>query len=231
MLPLAVWMIVSAVRLEAQSQSTPDLRVATLEELMNIEVTSASRREQRAEDVPAAVYVIGRDEIRRSGLTSIPEILRLAPGVQVAQINANKWAVSVRRFNSLYSNKLLVLVDGRSIYNPAFSTVLWDTEDFLIEDIDRIEVIRGPGGALSGANAVNGIINIRRAAHTLKGSASTAAAHGIVDAARTVERLATEGQIEALDAAWAQLSKEALLLLQVPPIWNASSSKETPCEP
>ena len=137
-----------------------DLRLATLEELMNMEITSVSRREQRAEDVPAAVYVIGRDEIRRSGLTSIPELLRLAPGVQVAQINANKWAVSVRGFNSLYSNKLLVLVDGRSIYNPAFSTVLWDTEDFLIEDIDRIEVIRGPGGAMWGANAVNGIINI-----------------------------------------------------------------------
>ncbi len=138
----------------------PDLRLATLEELMSIEVTSASRREQRVEDVPAAVYVISRDEIRRSGMTSIPELLRLAPGVQVARINANKWAVSVRGFNSLYSNKLLVMVDGRSIYNPAFSTVLWDTEDLVIEDIERIEVIRGPGGAMWGANAVNGVINI-----------------------------------------------------------------------
>ena len=158
-LMVVVCSLVCVASVDAQRQ-TPDLRVATLEELMNIEVTSASRREQRAEDVPAAVYVIGRDEIRRSGLTSIPELLRLAPGVQVAQINANKWAVSVRGFNSLYSNKLLVLVDGRSIYNPAFSTVLWDTEDFLIDDIDRIEVIRGPGGAMWGANAVNGIINI-----------------------------------------------------------------------
>ena len=137
-----------------------DLRLATLEELMSIEVTSASRREQRVEDVPAAVYVIGRDEIRRSGMTSIPELLRLAPGVQVARINSNKWAVSVRGFNSLYSNKLLVMVDGRSIYNPAFSTVLWDTEDMVLEDIERIEVIRGPGGAMWGANAVNGVINI-----------------------------------------------------------------------
>lgn len=127
---------------------------------MSIEITSASRREQRVEDVPAAVYVISRDEIRRSGMTSIPELLRLAPGVQVARINANKWAVSVRGFNSLYSNKLLVMVDGRSIYNPAFSTVLWDTEDLVIEDIERIEVIRGPGGAMWGANAVNGVINI-----------------------------------------------------------------------
>jgi iron complex outermembrane receptor protein len=167
---------------------TPDLRLATLEDLMKIEVTSASRREQLAEDVPAAVYVIGHDEIRRSGLTSIPELLRLAPGVQVAQVNANKWAVSVRGFNGLYSNKLLVLVDGRSIYNPAFATVLWDTEDFLLEDIDRIEVIRGPGGAMWGANAVNGIINI-----ITKSSASTSGGFvqvggGTLDAANAAAR-------------------------------------------
>jgi iron complex outermembrane recepter protein len=99
----------------AAQNSPPDLRLATLEELMSIEITPASRHEQRVEDVPAAVYVISRDEIRRSGITSIPELLRLAPGVQVAQINSNKWAVSARGFNSLYSNKLLVMVDGRSI--------------------------------------------------------------------------------------------------------------------
>jgi iron complex outermembrane receptor protein len=148
---------------------TVDLRLASLEELMTVRVTSVSRREQAAEDVSAAVYVIGHDEIRRSGLTSIPELLRLAPGVQVARINSNKWAVSVRGFNGrLYSNKLLVMVDGRSIYNPAFSTVLWDTEDLIVEDIDRIEVIRGSGGAMWGANAVNGVINIitRPAAQT-----------------------------------------------------------------
>jgi iron complex outermembrane receptor protein len=145
----------------AGAQTTPqDLRLATLEQLMSMEVTSAARREQRAEDVPAAVYVISRDEIRRSGLTSIPELLRLVPGVQVASINSNKRAVSVRGLNSLYSNKLLVMVDGRSIYNPAFSAVLWDTEDLMLEDVERIEVIRGPGGAMWGANAVNGVINI-----------------------------------------------------------------------
>jgi iron complex outermembrane receptor protein len=165
-----------------------DLRVATLEELMNMEITSASRREQRAEDVPAAVYVIGRDEIRRSGLTSIPELLRLAPGVQVAQINANKWAVSVRGFNSLYSNKLLVLVDGRSIYNPAFSTVLWDTEDFLVEDIDHIEVIRGPGGAMWGANAVNGIINIITKTSSATRGGSVQIGGGTYDTARASAR-------------------------------------------
>ena len=167
--------VLTIARAEAQ---TVDLRLATLEELMTIEVTSASRREQPAEDVPAAVYVIGRNEIRRSGLTSIPELLRLAPGVQVARINSNKWAVSVRGFNGrLYSNKLLVMIDGRSIYNPAFATVLWDTEDLMTEDIDHIEVIRGPGGAMWGANAVNGVINIitRPATRTSGGIARVSA--------------------------------------------------------
>jgi iron complex outermembrane receptor protein len=155
---------------------------------MKIEVTSASRREQLVEDVPAAVYVIGHDEIRRSGLTSIPELLRLAPGVQVAQVNANKWAVSVRGFNGLYSNKLLVLVDGRSIYNPAFATVLWDTEDFLLEDIERIEVIRGPGGAMWGANAVNGIINIITKAASSTSGGFVQVGAGTLDAASAAVR-------------------------------------------
>ena len=132
----------------------------SIEDLMNIEITSASRKEQRAEDVAAAVFVITHDDIRRSGMTTMPELLRLVPGVQVAQINSNKWAVSVRGFNALFSNKLLVLVDGRSVYNRIFSGVLWDTEDLMLEDIDRIEVIRGPGAAMWGANAVNGVINI-----------------------------------------------------------------------
>jgi iron complex outermembrane receptor protein len=143
----------------AQSQ-TPDLSQASIEDLMNIEVTSASRKEQRAIDVAAAVFVITRDDIRRSGMTTIPDLLRLAPGVDVAQINSNKWAVSVRGFNALYANKLLVLVDGRSVYNRIFSGVLWDTEDLMVDDIDRIEVIRGPGAAMWGANAMNGVINI-----------------------------------------------------------------------
>ena len=119
----------------------------SIEDLMNIEITSASRKEQRAADVAAAVFVITHDDIRRSGMTTIPDLLRLAPGVQVAQINSNKWAVSVRGFNGLYANKLLVLVDGRSVYNRIFSGVLWDAEDLMLDDIDRIEVIRGPGAA------------------------------------------------------------------------------------
>jgi iron complex outermembrane receptor protein len=138
----------------------PDLSQVSIEDLMNIEVTSASRKEQRAADVAAAVFVITRDDIRRSGMTTVPDVLRLAPGVEVAQINANKWAVSMRGFNGLYANKLLVLVDGRSVYYQIFSGVYWDAEDLMLDDIDRIEVIRGPGAALWGANAVNGVINI-----------------------------------------------------------------------
>jgi iron complex outermembrane receptor protein len=151
-----------------------DLMSASLEDLMQIRVTSAARKSQRAEDVPAAVYVITRKDILRSGLTSLPELLRLVPGVQVAQVNANKWAVSIRGFSDLYSNKLLVLVDGRSVYSRTFSGVFWDMQDLLVSDIDRIEVIRGAGGAVWGANAVNGVINVitRPATETIGLSAS-----------------------------------------------------------
>jgi iron complex outermembrane recepter protein len=156
-----------------QPASTPrDLAGVSLEELLNIRVTSAARKAQRAEDVPAAVYVITQDDIRRSGLRTLPEIFRLVPGMQVAQINPNKWAVSIRGFNDLYANKVLVLVDGRSIYNRVFSGVLWNLQDLVLDDIERIEVIRGPGGAVWGANAMNGIINvITRSAAATKGTA------------------------------------------------------------
>jgi iron complex outermembrane receptor protein len=152
----------------------PDLGQATIEQLLSLEVTSAGRRQQRAEDVAAAVHVISRDDIRRSGLTLLPEILRLAPGVQVAQVNANKWAVSVRGFNSLYSNKLLILVDGRSLFNRAFAGVLWDGLDLDVDEIERIEIVRGPGGAMWGANAINGVINIiTRSAHASQGGSGS----------------------------------------------------------
>jgi len=127
---------------------------------MNESVTSVSKKEQRIFEAPAAIYVITEEEIRRSGLDSIPELLRLAPGLNVARITANQWGVSSRGFNGLYANKLLVLMDGRSVYSPVFSGVHWDSQDTLIEDIERIEVIRGPGASLWGANAVNGVINI-----------------------------------------------------------------------
>lgn len=149
-----------AVPMTGLAQTPADLERMSLEDLMEIEITSASRKDQRAWDVAGAVFVINQDEIRRSGMTTIPDLLRLVPGANVAQINANKWAVSVRGFNDLYANKLLVLVDGRSVYNRIFSGVPWDAMDLMVDDIDRIEVVRGPGAALWGANAVNGVVNI-----------------------------------------------------------------------
>src|SRR5205085_274962 len=131
-----------------------------LEDLMKLEITSAARKEQRIETVPAAVYVITQDDIRRSGAQSLPELFRLVPGMQVGQVNSNKWAVSVRGFNDVFANKVLVLIDGRSIYKRTFSGVFWHAEDLMLEDIDRIEVVRGAGGAVWGANAVNGVVNI-----------------------------------------------------------------------
>lgn len=137
-----------------------DLTELSIEELMSIEITSVSKKKESLYDAPSAVYVITSDDIRRSGVTSIPEALRLAPGVEVAQLDANNWAISIRGFNERFATKLLVLIDGRSIYTPLFAGVHWEEVDTLLEDIDRIEVIRGPGGTLWGSNAVNGVINI-----------------------------------------------------------------------
>ncbi len=141
----------------------------SLNDLMQIEVSSASRKSQPLSNTAAAAFVITQNDIRRSGATSIPEALRLAPGIEVAQIGASRWAITSRGFNSLYANKLLVLMDGRTIYTPLFSGVFWDLQDTMMEDIERIEVIRGPGAAMWGANAVNGVINIitRKAKDTL----------------------------------------------------------------
>lgn len=138
----------------------PDLTELTLEQLMTIEITSVSKKEEPLWDSAAAVFVITGEDIRRAGVKSIPEALRLAPGIQVAQFGSNRWAISARGFNATFSNKLLVLIDGRSVYTPLFAGVFWDVQDTLLEDIDRIEVIRGPGGTLWGANAVNGVINV-----------------------------------------------------------------------
>jgi len=145
----------------ARAQAAPsDLAAISLEDLMNIEITTASHKDQRVVDTPAAVFVLTHEDIRRSGLTTLPDVLRLVPGVDVAQVNANKWAVSIRGFNAFYADKLLVLIDGRSLYNRLFAGVLWDAETIMLDDIDRIEIVRGPGGAVWGANAVNGVINI-----------------------------------------------------------------------
>lgn len=137
-----------------------DLGKLSIEQLLNLEVTSVAKRPQTVGDSAAAISVITQEEIRRSGATTIPELLRLVPGLQVARVNSNTWAISARGFNLVFADKLLVLIDGRSVYSPLFSGVYWDIQDTLLEDIERIEVIRGPGATLWGANAVNGVINI-----------------------------------------------------------------------
>jgi iron complex outermembrane receptor protein len=137
-----------------------ELKQLSLEELMGVDVTSVSKKEEKLFDAAAAIYVITEEDIRRSGATSIPEVLRNVPGVEVARVDSHTWAITVRGFNSTAANKLLVLIDGRSVYTPLFSGVFWDVQDTLLEDVERIEVIRGPGATLWGANAVNGVINI-----------------------------------------------------------------------
>jgi iron complex outermembrane receptor protein len=132
----------------------------TIEELMNIRVTSVSKTEEKLSLTAAAIVVITQEDIRRSGAASIPDLLRMVPGLDVAQIDASTWAVSARGFNQQSSNKLLVLIDGRTVYDPLFSGVNRDAQGIALENIDRIEVIRGPGTSDRGVNAVNGVISI-----------------------------------------------------------------------
>jgi len=139
---------------------TNDLASMNLEQLMNESVTSVSKKETKLDQSPAAIYVVTQDDIRRLGITTIPEALRLVPGLDVARITGNEWAVSSRGFNAEFAKTLLVMIDGRTVYTPSSSGVYWNAQDIVMEDIDRIEVIRGPGAALWGANAVNGVINI-----------------------------------------------------------------------
>ena len=153
---------------------------------MNIKVTSVSKQEQKVSRTAAAIFVITSEDIRRSGATNIPDLLRMVPGVDVAQINANTWAVSIRGFNTRFSDKLLVMVDGRSVYTPTFGGVYWDVVDLPLEDIERIEVIRGPGGSVWGANAVNGVINI-----ITKAAAETKGAMVVAGGGNTDEGFAT----------------------------------------
>jgi iron complex outermembrane recepter protein len=151
------------------AQAPPeDLSKLSVEDLMNVEVTSASKKEQKLSRVAAAIFVITQEDIRRSGALNIPDLLRMVPGLDVAQMNGSTWAISSRGFNGQYSNKLLVLVDGRPVYTPTFAGVYWDAQDLPLESIERIEVIRGPGGTIWGANAVNGVISIftKKAAET-----------------------------------------------------------------
>lgn len=144
----------------AEMSYSGDLMEMSLEELLNVHVTTASKTPTSLLKTAAAVYVIDREDIQRSGANSIPELLKMVPGMHVAQLDSNRWAISARGFNGQFANKLLVMIDGRSVYTPFFSGVLWDVQDLILAEVDRIEVIRGPGAALWGANAVNGIINI-----------------------------------------------------------------------
>jgi iron complex outermembrane receptor protein len=164
--------LVICLALPALSQQTiPDLMDQSLEDLMTVKVTSVSKTEQTLSRTASAVFVITATDIRRSGATNIPDLLRMVPGIDVAQTNGNTWAISARGLNGRFSSVLLVLVDGRNVYTPTFGGVFWDVLDLPLEDIERIEVIRGPGGTIWGANAVNGVINIitRKAADTQGG--------------------------------------------------------------
>lgn len=143
----------------AQNAQT-DLSSLSLEDLASVEISSVSRKEEKLSTAAAAVYVISNQDIRRSGLTSIPELLRTVPGLDVMQIDANKWSVTTRGFSERYADKTLVLLDGRTLYSPLTSGVSWDVEETVLEDVERIEIVRGPGATLWGSNAVNGVINI-----------------------------------------------------------------------
>jgi iron complex outermembrane receptor protein len=168
---LAASLLAAAAALPAAAQpTTAASRLAdlSLEQLGNIVVLSVSRREESLAEAPASIYVITSEEIRRAGVTSIPEALRLAPNLIVARADANQYAISARGFNNVLANKLLVMIDGRTVYTPLFSGVFWEAQDVMLEDVERIEVVSGPGATLWGANAVNGVINIitRAAAET-----------------------------------------------------------------
>ncbi len=141
-------------------RSPGELKQLSFEELLNIEVTSVSKSPERLDQAASAIQVISGEDIKRSGATNLADAMRLAPNLSVQQIHSHAWVVSSRGFNALYANKLLVMIDGRTVYTPLYAGVLWDAQNVLLEDIDRIEVISGPGGTLWGANAVNGVINI-----------------------------------------------------------------------
>ncbi len=165
--PSQIWRLIGAfvpllvccTSLAAQNRDS-DLSELSLSDLANTTVTSVAKKAQRLSQAPAAIFVISRDDIRRSGAIYLPEVLRLSPGIQVARINDTEWAVTARGFDGRWSNKLLVLIDGRTVYSPLFSGVYWGEQLVSLEDVERIEVIRGPGATMWGSNAVNGVINI-----------------------------------------------------------------------
>jgi iron complex outermembrane receptor protein len=174
--------LLACLALPAGSAQAPDLTQKSLEDLMNIDVTSVSKKAQKTSETAAAVFVISAEDIRRSGALNIPDLLRMVPGLDVAQIDGSQWAISARGFNGQYSNKLLVLIDGRTVYTPVFVGVFWDSQNVPLESIERIEVIRGPGAAVWGSNAVNGVINIitKSAVETQGGTVDAGAGNAII---------------------------------------------------
>jgi len=165
------WPVAGAESFPPGETTAPDPDDLAIEDLVRIRVSSIARREQDPYAAPGAFHVLSQEELHRTGVNSIPDALRFVPGLQVARLGAHDWAITSRGFNGLYANKLLVLMDGRSVYTPLFSGVFWDVQDTLMEDIDRIEVVRGPGGTLWGANALNGVISVvtKSARHTQGG--------------------------------------------------------------
>lgn len=167
---LPLGLLAAAFATSASATSSRELADLSLDQLSAIQITSVSKRIESLSDAPASIFVITNDDIHRSGARTIPEALRLAPNLQVARIDSNQYAISARGFNTTTTNKMQVLIDGRSIYTPLYSGVFWDVQDVVLEDIDRIEVISGPGGTLWGSNAVNGVINIiTRSSHDTVG--------------------------------------------------------------
>jgi iron complex outermembrane receptor protein len=207
----------------AQQAQAIDLAELSLEELANIEVTSVSRRPEPISDAAASIFVITSSDIRRSGARTLPEALRLAPNLQVARVNANGYAISARGFNNSIGNKLLVLIDGRTVYTPLFSGVFWDAQDVLLEDVDRIEVISGPGATLWGANAVNGVINvITRAAEETQGTLLSAGGgdEEVAGAARFGGRLGDSGHFRVYGKALDRRGTSREVGTPVPDRWQ-----------
>lgn len=179
-MPLALGLLLGAARTGAQTAGLPDLTELSLEELAEVKVTGVSKKGDDRSTLAAAVHVLTQEDIRRSGATTLPELLRSVPGVEVARIDASHWSVGVRGFGDQFSKSVLVLVDGRNVYTPLFAGVFWAVQDVPLADIERIEVIRGPGGTVWGANAVNGVINvITYAASATRGTRASVAAGNV----------------------------------------------------
>jgi iron complex outermembrane receptor protein len=182
----AVSILSTCVAAQAAHAVADDYLDMSPEQLLDAQVISVSKRPEKLSETPAAIYVITGEDIARSGVTTIPEALRMAPGVDVARADSNSWAISIRGLNSTLANKLLVMIDGRAVYNPLFGGTYWELQDLPLSTIDRIEIIRGPGGTLWGANAVDGVINIITKPAALTQGTHVSALYGNTEKSGTV---------------------------------------------